>query len=143
MGWWWAWGCRDVGGGNGPGSIGMQGMSNRAWVGAEGEQVGQGGAWKSFPTLCYAIMKTSYAITKKERLFWKRERRGREGVLGVEGAAGRVSWGQIQLPAELQTESERLLVTASGKHRFGLVALPMKSGIAFLPTAGLYIPRIN
>lgn len=46
-------------------------MRIRAWVGAEGEQVGQGGAWKSFPPMHYAIMKTSYATTKNEKLFWK------------------------------------------------------------------------
>ena len=65
-------------------------------MGAEGEQVGEGGAWKSLPTLPYAIKKTSHAATKNERLFWKRERRGREGIPeGTEGAAGRVSSGTL------------------------------------------------
>lgn len=71
-------------------------MSSHAWVGAERQQVGQGGAWKSFPTLHCAIVKMSYATTKPERLLCKRERRGREGnTQGTEGAAGRASSGTL------------------------------------------------
>lgn len=83
----------------GQGVFGMQGMSNRAWVGAEGEQVGQGGACKSFPTLRYAIMKMSYAITKKKVAFLEaREERQAGCPRGGGGCSGQGELGTNSAP---------------------------------------------
>lgn len=72
-------GLRDCGRCKGAKEYGWQGMSIRACVGAEGELVGQDGAWQSFPTLHHAIVKSGYATTKNPREAFLEVREERQG----------------------------------------------------------------